>query len=314
MNKNTVLARELCRIAKMLIAFEMTENEWRRYKELHPNANRANHHIIKEKQRAQQTIKKRQPHSDNAPMRLFHRSNQYEDGSSPKCVNIQLTKQAQALVKSMQQTKVSLAAQDEILWNHTYFMQQLCKVNPNIKIAPEGAFAHTDKRTINIRANPNDWFGCRWTCTHEYGHYIANSIFDIEKTYDQNIWFQCAIKDYKLYNGQISMQRYKGIVSSSDMTIERNLIDQLAQEKFKISCYKDLNFQQQWKITAFGDILGSISTGDYGFGHQKTQYIQDFYREAFANIYLVYKYGWTEFQQQFPAMWKYMEVLLNGQK
>ena len=40
------IASELLKIAKELLSFDMTEREWQEYHKEHPNANKANHHII----------------------------------------------------------------------------------------------------------------------------------------------------------------------------------------------------------------------------------------------------------------------------
>lgn len=41
------IVAELIKIAKDIISFDMTEREWEKYHKEHPNANKANHHIIK---------------------------------------------------------------------------------------------------------------------------------------------------------------------------------------------------------------------------------------------------------------------------
>jgi len=44
--KKLHIASELLKIAKDLLSFDMTEKEWQEYHKEHPNANKANHHII----------------------------------------------------------------------------------------------------------------------------------------------------------------------------------------------------------------------------------------------------------------------------
>ena len=68
-----------------------------------------------------------------------------------------------------------------------------------------------------------------------------------------------------------------------------------------------LSFEDQWKSTAEADILGSISIGEYGFGHPPETYVMDFYREAFANMYLARKYHWTDICEKYPNIMKYLE-------
>ena len=68
--------------------------------------------------------------------------------------------------------------------------------------------------------------------------------------------------------------------------------------------FKDLSLEQQWKITGKADILGSLTDGEYGFGH--TGYSIRNRDEVFADIYLAKKYGWNEYAEVFPALWKYI--------
>ncbi len=80
---------------------------------------------------------------------------------------------------------------------------------------------------------------------------------------------------------------------------------------YKLRWLSSSRAEEQWKIIADMDILGSASGGLYGFGHPKEVYLEDDFREAFANMYLAYKYGWTEYKRRWPKLWKYMEDLLK---
>ena len=85
----------------------------------------------------------------------------------------------------------------------------------------------------------------------------------------------------------------------------------LAKELFGADDFLSMSFEQRWKIMADADILGSISGGEFGFGHSTQVYLDDLYREAFANMYLARKYGWGDFKGKYPAMWKYMDDLIK---
>lgn len=234
-----------------------------------------------------------------------------------------LTAQGKAFKRAMKEAKISISIRDEFLWNHTKYMQQLCKKNPNVTLKMDVLSAGTTPgtRDILITPFPDERDGCRQTCTHEYGHYLANSIFDIQRSHDYNI-FQTAVEsDIARFDRVGWDKRFYGLCDNSqNQQIVKN---QEAQRLFGIKDFEQLNIHQQLKIITHGDILGSISKGDYGFGHDdKEAYIMDqdpltgaknqIFRQTFANIYLAYKYGWTEFKTNFPAIWQYMEDLLNG--
>lgn len=293
---NLQVASELIRIARSLVAFEMTESEWKRYKKQHPHADRRNHHIIPDKKRQQ------------VPFGFFKKRNH----SFQRKFNGTLTEQGKRFDHQLRKSRVPLEIIDELHWNHTESMQKLCGNAPKVELTSNisGVGTRSGERNIFLHFDPNDWFGCRPTCTHEYGHYVANSIFDIEKSHDWNEFEGAVVSEIERFYKRGIDPRYKGLCE--DHKKQKALKNQLSKELFGIEDYQELPFEQQWKIIAKNDILGSITGGEYGFGHEDWYYLEDFYREAFANIYLMYKYGWKEFREEFPYLWNYMENLLKG--
>ena len=85
--------------------------------------------------------------------------------------------------------------------------------------------------------------------------------------------------------------------------------NELSESLFNIKKYSDLSIEQQWKITAKADILGTLTGGEYGFGH--TSYSQKMIDEAFSNIYLAKKYGWNDYSESFPNLWQYIGGVLK---
>ena len=73
--------------------------------------------------------------------------------------------------------------------------------------------------------------------------------------------------------------------------------------------FDDLPLELRWKIAGRADILGSLTDGEYGFGH--TGYSFRNRDEAFANIYLAKKYEWNEYAEAFPSLWQFIGVFLK---
>lgn len=46
MGDSRELIQRLIKVAKQILSFDMTEDEWKRYHKEHPNSERKNHHII----------------------------------------------------------------------------------------------------------------------------------------------------------------------------------------------------------------------------------------------------------------------------
>ena len=84
--------------------------------------------------------------------------------------------------------------------------------------------------------------------------------------------------------------------------------DSISQKMFNKK-FKDLSLEQQWKITGKADILGSLTDGEYGFGHSGYSFRNR--DEVFADIYLAKKYDWKEYSEVFPELWKYIGVFLK---
>lgn len=292
---NLQVASELIRIARSLVAFKMTESEWKRYKKQHPGAERRNHHIIPNKKRQQ------------VPFGFFKKRNY----SFQRKFNGTLTEQGKRFDHQLRQSRVSPEIIDELHWNHTESMQKLCGNAPKVETTSNisGVGTRSGERNIFLHFDPNDWFGCRPTCTHEYGHYVANSIFDIEKSHDWNEFEGAVVSEIERFYKRGIDPRYKGLCENYQK--RNDFKNQQAKKLFGFENFQNLSFEQQWKITAKGDILGSLTVGEYGFGHEEKYYLEDFYRETFANMYLVHKYDWEEFKEEFPDLWNYMENLLK---
>lgn len=221
-----------------------------------------------------------------------------------------LTAQGKELEKQMKKAGISAEVRDEIHWNHTPKMQKLCGENPRLKGGSNWPGTIPGTRNTEVGDDPTTWEGCRQTATHEYGHYVANSIFDLEKNRNFEEFKKAAISDWIATRQKTkSIERFKGLADDSKEKVKME--NALAKEKYGKDNYDELSLDQRWKITADADILGSISGGLYGFGHGHQVYIDDEYREAFANMYLAYKYNWTEFGERYPSLWKYMENLLK---
>ena len=218
------------------------------------------------------------------------------------------TEQGKTLEKQMKKAGISAEVRDEIHWNHTPKMQKLCGENPHLKGGSNWPGTIPGTRNIEVGDDPTKWEGCRQTATHEYGHYVANSIFDLVKNRDFEEFKAAVVSDWTATMKKTELiKRFKGL--ADNWTAKEQMKDTLAKEKYGKDKYDELSLDQQWKITADADILGSISSGLYGFGHGSDVYIEDRYREAFANMYLVHKYNWNEFRERYPKLWKYMENL-----
>ena len=78
--------------------------------------------------------------------------------------------------------------------------------------------------------------------------------------------------------------------------------------------YDKLTHNEQQRITSYFDVTGSASLGEYGFGHQnyEMEFNADrFGNDAFAGMYVAVLHDYKEFQTAYPAMWNFIESLLN---
>ena len=219
------------------------------------------------------------------------------------------TEQGKQLNEQMKKAGIPAETRDEINWNHTPKMQEICGENPHVERGGKITGVTPGTRDMKIAGPPDTWDGCSQTITHEYGHYVANSIFDLAKTMPWEDFESAVISDLNATRGTSRIERFIGC--ADDYGKKASVKNLLAKELFDVDDFSNLSLEQQWKITADADILGSISGGEFGFGHSTQVYLDDLHREAFANMYLARKYEWVDFKKKYPAMWRYMEDLLK---
>ena len=99
---------------------------------------------------------------------------------------------------------------------------------------------------------------------------------------------------------------YFGCIEIKDRSDE--VKNNIAQKMYG-KTFGDLPLKLRWKITGRADILGSLTDGEYGFGH--TGYSFRNRDEVFANIYLAKKYEWNEYAKAFPALWQFIGMFLK---
>lgn len=219
------------------------------------------------------------------------------------------TEAGKTLDRRMRRKGINAEARDEINWNYTPRIQELCKNPPNVSSGTSWPGVKPGTLDMEISPDPDAWEGCRPTVTHEFGHYVANSVFDLLAVRSAKKFAEVAIADYKALLESGTIERFKGLTGDKEKI--KAMQDVLAKEMFDGRSFSELSLEEKWKIAADMDILGSVSGGLYGFGHLKVVYLEDDFREAFANMYLAKKYGWTEFKRRWPKLWKYMEELLK---
>jgi hypothetical protein len=214
-----------------------------------------------------------------------------------------LTRDAKKLKKELEKNGASPEQVDELLWNYTPEMQELIGKRPTAKFILDVGVAGTTPGTRHIEADkdPLSWNGCRPTLTHEFGHVLYNSIFLVKKSHTTDDFIKAFEADKALVMSQSWKDDYFGCVSIENRDVEVQNI--LSQKMFQ-KTFDNLSLEQRWKITGKADILGSLTDGEYGFGH--TGYSIRNRDEVFADIYLAKKYGWNEYAEVFPALWKYI--------
>ncbi len=151
------------------------------------------------------------------------------------------TDKGKQLDKQMRKQKVPEETRDEINWNHTPKMQQLCEDNPLITVAGDWPGVIPGTRNMELSGNTKIFEGCRLTTTHEYGHYLANSIFDLTKK-KFSVFEATVVGDWKHNHGAKWIGRYKGI--ADNRIVFEKLQNQLAGELFG-NGYDKLSFEQQ---------------------------------------------------------------------
>ena len=213
------------------------------------------------------------------------------------------TRDAKKLKKELEKSGASPEQVDELLWSYTPEIQKIIGKRPTAKFILDVGIAGTTPGTRHIEAdkNPLSWNGCRQTLTHEFGHVLYNSIFLLKKTHTTDGFVRAFEADKALVMSQKWKDDYFGCIDilNRDIEVRNNLAQKLFQKEFS-----KLSLEQRWQIAGKADILGSLTDGEYGFGH--TGYSFRNRDEAFANIYLAKKYNWNEYAEVFPALWKYI--------
>ena len=253
------------------------------------------------------------PHGWARKRSVFHSKSSdgsYNSETGVKKFKEHLTPKGILLHWKLKTQRATLAQIDEIHWNHNRKMQQLVKSNPRYIFKKECKNAQTIPGTVTVilSRSDNDWMGRRETITHEYGHVLFNSLFRIQKSKRLREYKEVTKHERKDLMQQPWINRYWGCAEIEEL--ENEAKDELAQKLFGKDKFGDLKDNQQWRIFAFGDVLASLTDSEYGFGHGNV-YRDPSKEEAFANIYLAYKYGWKEFKAAFPRLWEYMEELLR---
>ena len=244
------------------------------------------------------TPKSREPKVGNAPLfrGVFTKDNEKKfDGV--------FTEEGRAFDEAMKRADVPREIRDELNWNHTPNMQQLCGGNPNVTMGELVPKVTPGTRDMHLSGKANIE-GSRCTATHEYGHFVANSVFDITRKLDVSEFEAAAAADWFHVSTQEWIRPFRNLCADSNGL--EMFQEKWASEHFGKN-FSELSFVEQWQLTADADILGSISAGDYGFGHPVQTYVMDFYREAFANMYLARKYHWTAICEKYPNIMKYLE-------
>lgn len=242
------------------------------------------------------TQKSREPESGNAP--LF-RGNYSRDNE--KKFDGEFTENGRVFDDAMKRAGVPREIRDELNWNHTPDMQRLCGGNPNVSMVARISGVKPGTRNMGLTGDKE----CsRCTATHEYGHFVANSVFDITRKFDVSEFEAAAAADWRHVSTQEWIKPFRNLCENQNAKIA--LQEKWANDLFGKS-FSELSYVEQWKLIADADILGSISVGDYGFGHLMETYVADFFREAFANMYLARKYHWTDICEKYPNIMKYLE-------
>ena len=219
-----------------------------------------------------------------------------------------LTRNAKKLKKELEKSGASPEQVDEILWNYTPEMEKVIGERPTAKFILDIGVAGTTPGTrhIEIDANPLSWNGCRQTLTHEFGHVLYNSIFLLKKTHTTDGFIRAFEADKALVMSQNWKDDYFGCIDIANRLEE---VQETISQKMFNKKFEDLSLEQQWKIVGKADILGSLTDGEYGFGH--TGYSFSNRDEVFADIYLAKKYNWEEYSEFFPELWKYIGNFLK---
>lgn len=166
----------------------------------------------------------------------------------------------------------------------------------------DGAYCLRD--TIVLDKDVSSWNGCISTIRHEFGHYVDNMIRW------QSPELQAKLAEAAQQDWQSMKAAYKGKLSSLKMnnleSFNQKILELYGKE------YSLLSNEERHRVVQWFDTIGSISNGRYGGGHDSKYYSDCLPNvEAVANVHCAIRSGWTEFQKDFPNIWKCVEEMLK---
>lgn len=205
--------------------------------------------------------------------------------------------------KKLRESKLDNAQVDEFNFN----MQ---KAGHLLQKEPEFGFdetAHTDivNGTVFVSKGHETYNGCRNAIAHEFGEHLFVSFLKSGKGVDK---FHKVIQSDRKILPEI-------IVKSKGLNFEQQIDLQTQHSKSILNKdFGQLTADEQHRVLSFFDVSGSISGGEYGFGHNN--YLEEiaedrFGNDAFACMYSAVIHGYKEYQDAYPELWKFISKYLS---